>query len=188
MSKQAFNFEILKNNNGKMFLDNDAFVEMMLSLKNDIALISELGFLEDCSKDILSSTTLENTKNLIVNTNNISEFTNSKDIMEIVNFLSSNAICIVVEPNNNTYLDLDYGLIKSEIGNSITRDAVYSLILHEKVQNFAVVTTTGQLSEDLNTFKNKVLVDCDFQKNEVLFPFCCKALDSLELSIAIYKK
>ena len=191
MSNKVLNyncFNMLKSNNGKVFLEDIAFVDLMRNLKNNIEGILDLGFLEDCKKAIITSLNLNDSENILINEENISEYTSNKDVIEIVKFLSSHAICIIVEPNKNMYFDLDYELISRYIGKSLTRNSIYALVLHEKVQKFAVVDTQGAFNEKTKSFKEDVISDCDFQKNEVIFPYCCEALSSLELSITIYKR
>ena len=181
-------FEILKNNSNELFLEDNVFVDMMDTFKRNMDNILELGFLEDCKEHISSSVTIDNTKNLIVNSANIRNFTTNEDTIETINFLSSNAICIVVEPNKNMYFDIDYKMVLDRLIKSLSVDAVYSLMIHRKVQELAVVDEKGVLSDGVFEFKNKVLIDCDFQKNDTIFEYCCKAFDSVELSIAVYKK
>ena len=181
-------FEILKNNSNELFLEDDIFIDMMYSFKRNMDIMLELGLLEECKGYILNNIIIDNTNNLIINNTNIRNFTTNKDILEIMNFLSSNAICIVVEPNKNMYFDIDYKMVSDRLIKSLSVDAVYSLMIHRKVQEFAVVDEKGVLSDGVFEFKNKVLIDCDFQKNDTIFEYCCKALDSVELSIAVYKK
>lgn len=183
-------FKMLKEdaNDAKIFIKDNDFVRMMHELKRSIDLIIELEFLNDYNEMILNSITKDRTENVIVNLNNIKDILNENDVVEIVNFLSQNGFCIIIEPNNNIYIDIDYTLIKNTFSNSISRNAVYSIIIHEKVQNFAFVDNKGNLSKDIDDFKKEILADCDFQKNEIMFPYCCEALDFISLSIAVYKK
>lgn len=183
-------FKMLKEdaNDAKIFIKDNDFVRMMHELKRSIDLIIELEFLNDYNEMILNSITKDRTENVILNLNNIKDILNENDVIEIVNFLSQNGFCIIIEPNNNIYIDIDYTLIKNTFSNSISRNAVYSIVIHEKVQNFAFVDNKGNLSKDINDFKKEILADCDFQKNEIMFSYCCEALDFISLSITVYKK
>lgn len=179
-------FRDSRNNRGT-FLNNEDFIHMMMGLKDNLLNILELGFLEDCKNTFSNSIIFDNNDtNLILDINNIKDFTNKENIIEIVQFLDTCAACIVIEPNKNMYFDINYCILKHELGKSISPDAYYSLLIHEKVQKFAVINSNNKLSKKLYEFKREILINCDFQKNAVIFPYCCEALKSLELSIDIY--
>lgn len=191
MTKEFLNyFKMLKENanNEKVFLKDNVFVQMMHELNQNKNLIMELGLLDNYNHAILSSINTNRTQNLIINSNNIKEILKDEDIIKIVEFLTQNGICIIIEPNNNIYLDIDYTLVKHTIIKSVSTDAIYAILLHEKVQNFAVVDNQGRLSQDIYKFKDEVIISCDFQKNATIFPYYCEALDFIDLSIAVYKK
>lgn len=179
-------FEIVKESKDNFLKDED-FVRVMHSLKNNLYYIDELGFLEECKNKIAHLIKVSNDENIILDSENIQDFTQNSDIIEIVKYFDSNAACIVVEPNKNMYLDVHFTKVYNDLSKSISGDSRYSLLLHSRVQKFAVVDIKSKLSKSAYSFKDEILKDCDFQKNEIMFNYCCEALHSLGTSITIYK-
>ena len=188
MKKQVFtHFEKIKDGMEGIFIEDAVFVEMMHNLNKNKDLVIEMDLLKDYNDELLSSLDNPRALNTIINYDNIRDFSKDNDIEKIFEFLTCNGICAVIEPNNNIYLDIDYTLLKKATGGSVSTDAIYSLMLHEKVQNFTVVNSNGKLLESAYDFKKQILIDCDFQKNSIIFPYCCEALNSIALSIDVYK-
>jgi NDP-sugar pyrophosphorylase family protein len=96
---------------------------------------------------------------------------------------------MVVEPNGNFYLDVDFAKLKQVLLKNISAEAIKALCIHESVQEFAVVDTNGELMADkINEFREKILIDCDFEKNPVLFAYSCQAMDELNLGIKLHSR
>ena len=179
------------NGNNSLFLENESFVDIMRILKSNIELISEIGFLEDCKDNLLSTIKDKNVKekNLILNSDNISDISTDTKIAEIFKFLDFHCLCIVVEPNNNMYIAIDYEKVKSIIQRQISVEANRALSLHHRVQESAIVDSESNLlTSKITELRHELTVSCDFEKNPILFPYCCESLSELELSLAVYSR
>lgn len=179
------------NGNNSLFLENESFVDIMRILKSNIELISEIGFLEDCKGNLLSTIKDKNVKekNLILNSDNISDISTDNKIAEIFKFLDLHCLCIVVEPNNNMYIAIDYEKVKSIIQRQISVEANRALSLHHRVQESAIVDSESNLlTSEITELRHELTVSCDFEKNPILFPYCCESLSELELGLAVYSR
>lgn len=179
------------NGNESLFLENESFVDIMRILKSNIELISELGFLDDCRDNLLNIIKDENIKekNLILNSDNISKMSTDSKIVEIFKFLDLHCLCVVVEPNNNMYISIDYQKIQSIIQRQISVEANRALSLHHRVQESAIVDSESNLlTSKITELRHELTVSCDFEKNPVLFPYCCESLSELELGLAVYSR
>lgn len=180
--------KIRKEKNG--FLKDSDFVCLMRFLEDNIYNILELGLLEDLMDCLLNSIVFDNSdSNLIIDINNIKNLTQEQNVIDIFDFLDTQAICVIVEPNKNMYFGVNYEVIRKEFCRIISPDAFSCLSLYSLVQQKAFVNTDNELlQDDIRQFANEVLISCDFQKNDIIFTYCCDIFDFFNLSVKVYKK
>lgn len=189
----------IKNRKNSKIIMNDEFIYIINSLETCLSHMSCVGFVEECQYEILDgikkSNLFKGNENIIVNYLNIRELTTDDKIISIVEALSIYSICFVVEPNLNMCLDIDYAELKkvfkvaSDDKFTITTGAYTGLGMHEDVQKFAYINNKGELLTDsVKDFYEKNLIDCDFQKDDILFPYYCRCLTKIEMKKVIYKK
>lgn len=181
------------NENNSLFLKNEYFVDIMRILKSNIELISEIGLLNDCRDNLLTiikdKKIIIKEENLILNGDNVSEMTTDNKLAEIFKFLDFHCLCIIVEPNSNMYISLDYQKIQSIIQRQISVEANRALSLHHRVQESAIVDgESNLLTSKITELRHELTVSCDFEKNPILFPYCCESLSELELGLAVYSR
>lgn len=185
------NNEIKNNNNDSSYLDNKSFVAVMKKLKFNIELISELNFLKDYRNDISELIKSEDFlyNNLILNLDKICEISDNKDLIEIFKFFDSQSLCVVVEPNKNMYLSLDYSKIVSKLKKHVSVEAINSLLLHDEVQRLAFINQKNELLLDnINKLKQEVIISCDFEKNPIIFEYSCEAIDAIDTGLRFHSK
>ena len=181
------------NDRNYLFLENKSFVDVMRDLKTNIEFILELGFLDDCREEILNGIKNKNIsineENLILNGDNLSRLSTDTRIAEILKFLDYHCLCIIVEPNKNMYISIDYQKAKSIMEKHISVEANRALSLHYRVQESAIVDSESNLlTSKVDELRHELIVSCDFEKNPILFPYCCESLSELELGLAVYSR
>lgn len=179
------------NNNDSSYLDDKSFIDIMRKLKFNIELVSELNFLKDYRNDISKLIKSEDFlyNNLILNLDEICKISDNKDVIEVFKFFDSQSLCVVVEPNKNMYLSLDYSKIVSKLKKYVSAEAINALLLHDKVQRFAFVNLKNELLLDnINKLKQEVIISCDFEKKPIIFEYSCEAIDAIDTGLRFHSK
>lgn len=180
--------EINRENTDSGNIDNTCFMKIIRGLTHNMELLDELELLKPYEKTIKGFIKNDtDLYNLILNHDNICEFTNDSDLIEIFNFLGTQSICVIVEPNGNIYSSLDYSKIVLSIGKYISVEATRALMLHKSVQETVIVDCNNKvLNDNVKALRDAIIVDCDFEKNPILFSYCCEVLSAIELSVKAY--
>lgn len=181
--------EKYRNKEGYIPKDEDV-VSIIEELKDLIEMNRELNYLEDIREDIVN---LKIEKDSKFNTIIKKDFINGEGLKEItvkfLEILDEQGLILILEPNNNLYIDIDYDrLVKILHGYSSLRFVGVIRAL-ELIQENAIVNSEGVLAEE--NYKNlyeEIFVSTDFEKNPIRFKYMNTILSYLEVMFKIYKK
>lgn len=183
---------IIENNiteNGPIITEENIYsiihkVETLIEQNN------ELGFIEDIKEDILSIQLERKTlENCIIRKSNVDISKLRELTVKVLEILEEQNLVIVLEPNNNLYIDVDYLEIIDFIStkNGLQR---FICILDnlELIQKTALVDeNNNKHSKNYNDIYEKISQNADFQKNELVFNLMLKVISYLELMYKIYQ-
>lgn len=147
----------------------------------------EVGISEDIKKAVLSlisEKAFEVNEDIVLN-----KFVTLKDaknakgefIYEFIEQLDEDYLHMIVEPNNNVYIDVNYTKLKRDLKNMCASIAMPIFIYSEKVQRTAIVSKDGKLSRQFFDLKNEMIVNTDFEKDASVFKYCSELIDYLDL-------
>lgn len=151
------------------------------NLRVVIEMNEELNYLEDIKTDILSlKNNKEENNNLIIKKDILGEHRLKELTVEVINMLDEQGLLLVLEPNNNLYMDIDYAKLISLLKNYASIEFMSILLILDNIERQAIVDYRGNLREE--SFKelyDDIFVSTDFEKNPVKFNYMCGILNEL---------
>lgn len=106
-------------------------------------------------------------------------------VCKFIEDLDKNYLHMIVEPNGNLYIDVNYTKLKKDFKCICTSIAIPIFIYSEKIQETAIVSKEGVLTEQYFNLRKQMLIDTDFEKDEAVFKYCNELINYLDL-IRIY--
>lgn len=195
MNKKGFScksiYEIIEEykKEKKVLNDKDVFL-IIDDLRLVIEMNAELGYLEEIKTDIISlrsDSGLEN--NVIIKEDVIKRAELKKLTVEVLKMLGEQGLLLVLEPNNNLYMDIDVDKLINILKNCASLECLSVLLMLQNIQEQSFIDTKGNFKEE--SFKRiyqDILVSADFEKNEVRFKYICGILSYLDNLARTYSK
>ena len=179
--------EQYKMKNEGILRDED-IISIIKKMDNLIHMNVELGYLDDLKKEI---NTLKNNDNVDVNTIiryqdalnlNLKELT-----LRIIEDLDNQGLLVVIEPNNNLFIDIDYEKFLVATSKCSPMNHISMVVALMDIQKTAFVDNSGNLKKDnLDKLHEELLISTDFEKNTYMFEYMLNTLCYLEKFYFIY--
>lgn len=179
--------EQYKTKNKGILRDKD-IVSIIKEMNNLIAMNIELGYLDDLKKEI---NILKDNNN--VNVNTIIRYEDALKLelkeltLRIIEVLDNQGLLIVVEPNSNLFIDIDYEkfLVNTSKCSPLNHISMVTALMD--IQKIAFVDSNGNLKRDnLDKLHEELLISTDFEKNPDMFKYMLNTLCYLEKFYFIY--
>lgn len=171
---------------------NENDVELMISEINTlIEMNTEIGFIDDIREDVLKLKSNNSTEsNILIRGCDIESLKLNDLTNEVLKKLEEQGLLLVIELNNNIYIDIDYSVVDKLISkHSLLEQYAGVVESFELLQKTSFVDANGIFKDDVyKEVYHKLCVDADFQKNKISFEFMKKALCELDLICKIYRK
>ena len=180
MGMDRFIEQYKERNNG--LLKDEDIVPIIKKMENLIDVNIELGYLDDLRKEVKI---LKNNKDIDVNTIVRYQDALKLDLTElnlrIIEMLNEQGLLLVIEPNSNLFIDIDYEklLVNTRKCSTFSHvNMVSELIL---IQQTAIFDSCGKIKKDSfdNLYKG-LLVSTDFEKNSCMFKYMVYILSYLD--------
>lgn len=183
-------YEIVEEVKGnEKFIKTEDMPKLIAEMRTLIEMNNELNYLDDIKTDILSlKSSFDSNNNIIVKGNVVDQFELRELTVEVLKVLSEQGLVLVIEPNNNIYIDMDIDKLIEVCRDILSIENVNVLMWLQKLQVRAIVDIHGNLKEETNELYKELVVATDFEKNEVRFNFMCGVLSEMEGLVKVYSK
>ena len=167
----------------KMLKDED-IVSILKEMHKLIDINVELGYLDELKKEINSIKNYVNADlkdNAIIRYKDISNLKLKEIVLRIMEELEKQGLLIVIEPNANLFIDIDYENFLTRTAKCSSFHHVNMIVALASIQKNAIVNSYGKLEKyKLDKLREEFIVSTDFEKNPVLFDYMLKTLDYLD--------
>ena len=160
--------------------DEDIFA-IISDMRELVQMNVELGYLDEIKEDILNIKDISmQSKNTIVKKDTIKDVELQDLTIEFIKSLDEQGLLLVIEPNNNLFVDIDYVKLTQKIKKYSSMGFVGIITALISIQEEAIVDENGNLNKSAyrNLYDN-ILVSTDFEKNPVRFKYMNIILDDL---------
>lgn len=159
-------------------------------MSNIVDMNVELGYVEDLKNDIHNLIDKENLdRNTIIRYSNISDFEIREMTSKIIECLEEQGLLVVIEPNRNLFIDIDYEKLINKIVKCSNLSNCMSVITTLiSIQERAIVDERGYLKRDkLKQMHEEAITSADFEKNPNSFNYMLRILSYLDKLYFAYK-
>lgn len=165
----------------KVLNDKDVFL-IIDDLRTVIEMNTELGYLEKIKTDILSlKNDFGSENNVIIKEDSIKNAELKKITVEVLKMLGEQGLLLVLEPNNNLYMDIDIDKLINVLKNCASLECLSVLLMLQNIQEQSFIDMKGNFKEEnFKKIYQDILVSADFEKNEVRFKYICGILNYLD--------
>lgn len=167
--------------------DEDIFA-IISDMRELVQMNVELGYLDEIKEDILNIKDISmQSKNTIVKKDTIKDVELQDLTIEFIKSLDEQGLLLVIEPNNNLFVDIDYVKLTQKIKKYSSMGFVGIITALISIQEEAIVDENGNLNKSAyrNLYDN-ILVSTDFEKNPVRFKYMNIILDDLVNIASMY--
>lgn len=173
----------------KVLNDKDVFL-IIDDLRTVIEMNAELGYLEEIKADILSlKNDFGSENNIIIKEDSMKNTKFKKITVEVLKMLGEQGLLLVLEPNNNLYMDVDIDKLISVLKNCASLECLSVLLMLQGIQEQSFIDIQGNFKEEnFKKIYQDILISADFEKNEVRFKYICWILNYLDNLARAYSK
>lgn len=159
-------------------------------MSNIVDMNVELGYVEDLKNDVHNLVDRENLdRNTIIRYANISDFEIREMTSKIIEHLDEQGLLVVIEPNRNLFIDIDYEKLINKIVKCSNLSNCMSVITTLiSIQERAIVDERGYLKRDkLKQMYEEAIISANFEKNPNSFNYMLRILSYLDKLYFAYK-
>lgn len=177
---------------GSIFIDNENFIKLINEFYPYISELDSLNYIPDIKKEVIDIVSKQNqskyTKdNILVSYNDIKMYTNNQLVLEFFKLLDLYSLYIIVRPDKNLFIDINYYQVFDLILGKISTEALQSASVYHTIQKNSIIDFKGNLDESkYSKLHSETIISCDFVKDGILHEFACKALDELKCHASLY--
>lgn len=184
--------EIVKNYIGKKGyeLSDSKVFEIIEKMKLLIEEHLELNYLEDIREDVLHlNIKRDYNLNIIIKKDNIDDKKLKKITVKFLEMLDEQGLILILEPNNNIYIDVDYNKLVKLLYKDSFLACMGVINALELIQNNALVTKEGILNyENYKKIHKEILISKEFEEDEIRHKYLDEIISYLKLMAKVYRK
>lgn len=150
----------------------------------------ELGYVEDLKNDAHNLVDKKNLhRNNIVRYDDMSNFELRDMTVKIIKDLDEQGLLLVVEPNGNLFIDIDYQKLTNKLVKCSHLTSCMSVITTlMSIQERSIVNERGNLKkEELAEIHKEAIISADFEKNPITFKYMMGIISYIEKLYFMYK-
>lgn len=177
----------ISKNKGELS-DSEIF-EIIEELKKLIEINLELNYLEDIKEDIVHLNIKKDSNlNTIIKKDSIINQEVEELTIKFLDVLDEQGLVLILEPNNNMYIDINYDSLIKLVNNSSFLGCMGVINSLQLIQKNAIVNEKGVLNyENYKKLYNEIFISTDFEKNQIRYNYMTTLLSYLESMGRIYK-
>lgn len=167
--------------NGEVLIKDREIFSIIEELKVIIETNNEMNYLFDVREDIISLRKELNGENLIIKKDTLNENGLSELTYEFINMIDEQGLVLILEPNNNLYIDIDYHKLINRLKKCSPISCMSVLVSLIKIQEKSIFDEFGKFSlTKYDKLHEDILIDTDFERDEDGFKYMCTILSDLE--------
>lgn len=174
----------------KCELNDGEIIEIIEELEEIIEMNLELNYLEDIKEDIIQLNIKKDSNlNKIIKKDSIDNQKLEELTIKFLEMLDEQGLVLVLEPNNNVYMDIDYNRLIKVLENNFSLGYARTIInALELIQKIAIVSEEGILNyENYKKLYNNIFASIDIEKSKISYNYMNALLSYVESMGKLYK-